>query len=264
MTVWPNGLSTMPTLTSPYGPRDIGFHNGADFIGFPTVRAVEAGVVKYAGWNALMGNIVYASHAGDTYRTRSCHMAYTPTVRTGQTFHQGDMFGAPGNTGSESRGVHLHFDVYLLGPNGWYRTDPVAFLNKRMGTTAGGNSTPFPTDPDDDEEADMAMKGAAYTRGSDNARVFLLFNEASGFWQEHTGVPGEYNNALAQNWGTGSWPTITEAHARVIKNSCDKVRAGSLSVSGALNVSGLEATVDIDPGELAKAVNDDAAERMRS
>lgn len=166
MTVWPNGTQTMPTLTSPYGdPRPgspTGIHNGADFIGFPSVRAVEAGVVKYAGWNDLMGNIVYASHANDAYRTRSCHMAYPPTVTTGQSFHQGDMFGVPGNTGSESRGTHLHFDVYLLGTNGWYRTDPVAFLNKRMGTTAGGGATPFPESETKDDDMPQIITGDGY------------------------------------------------------------------------------------------------------
>lgn len=170
MTVWPDGSSTMPELTSPYGGRWLDgkwvMHNGADFVGFPTIRAVEGGVVRFAGWNDLMGHIVYASHADDAYRTRSCHMAYPAAVRTGEAFHQGDMFGVPGNTGSESRGVHLHFDVYLLGSNGWYRTDPVAFLRNRMSSFAGGNSTPLEDimNADQEKKLDTVLSRAGWVK----------------------------------------------------------------------------------------------------
>lgn len=170
MTVWPNGSRTMPTLTSPYGGRWLDgkwvMHNGADFVGFPTVRAVEGGVVRFAGWSDLMGHIVYASHAGDSYRTRSCHMAYAPTVRTGETFRQGDMFGVPGNTGSASRGAHLHFDVYLLGSNGWYRTDPVSFLRNRMSSPAGGNSTTLEDkmNADQEKKLDTVLSRAGWVK----------------------------------------------------------------------------------------------------
>lgn len=100
------------------------------------------------------------------------------------------------------------------------------FLGYQIQTAATRfNPTPA-TDPEEDD--DMAtMKGAAYTRSTDKAVVYLLFNEGSGFYVEHTGVAGDYNNSIAQKWGTGSWPVITEAHAKVIKAGLDKVRAAA-------------------------------------
>ena len=99
-------------------------------------------------------------------------------------------------------------------------------------TTSKPESKPAP-EPDEGEE-DMAMKGAVYVRSSDKKNVFLLFNEISGFYVEHSGVDGSYNNPIAQSWETNAWPTITERHAVVIKRSLDAVRrtavTGSLSV----------------------------------
>lgn len=76
----------------------------------------------------------------------------------------------------------------------------------------------------EEEEDDMAkMKGATYTR-KDGTAVCILFNEVSGFYSEHTGAGGTYNNPLAQAWETGSWPTISESHARALKASLDLVK----------------------------------------
>ena len=83
------------------------------------------------------------------------------------------------------------------------------------------------------------MKGAFYTRASDGATVNLLFNEVSGFYSEHVGGSGSYNNALAKNWETNSWPSITESHARVLKGNLDATRRA--------------ATVKVDLAEIPNA-----------
>ncbi len=90
----------------------------------------------------------------------------------------------------------------------------------------GQGPAPSP-EPDGPEEEEEEMKGAYYTRSSDKATVYLLFNEVSGFWAEHSGVNSDYNNTIAQDWKTGSWAKITEAHAKVIKTSLNNVRTGS-------------------------------------
>lgn len=95
------------------------------------------------------------------------------------------------------------------------------------------NPTPTPT-PEEEEDEEMALKGAHYTNKAGTS-VYILFNEVSGFYVEHSGVDGgTYNNPIARDWGTGSWPVITEGHAVVIKRSLDAVRrttvTGSLSV----------------------------------
>lgn len=171
MTRWPDGTRTLPNVSSRYGdPRPgspTGIHNGVDFTGFASVRAVEAGVVKFAGWNNAMGNIVYASHADDTYRSRSCHMRYTPNVRTGQWFGEAALLGQMGDTGSESRGIHLHFDIYVRGSNGyWVRTDPVRFLSDRMASTAGGNPKPLEDimNADQEKKLDTVLSRAGWVK----------------------------------------------------------------------------------------------------
>lgn len=127
------------------------------------------------------------------------------------------------------------FRVLLFSWEPWHIVD---FNNVWVvpGFASGGTSKPTPTptplSEEEDEEDEMAMKGAHYPVG--NKTVYLLFNEVSGFYVEHSGVPGTYNNELARNWGTNSWAAITQSHATVIKRSLDAVRrtavTGSLSV----------------------------------
>lgn len=95
-------------------------------------------------------------------------------------------------------------------------------------------STPTPAPVVEEEDEDMALKGAHY-KNKAGTSIYMLFNEVSGFYVEHSGVDGPtYNNPIAQNWGTNTWPEITEGHAVVIKRSLDAIRrtavTGSLSV----------------------------------
>lgn len=122
----------------------------------------------------------------------------------------------------------------LISPGRGYPDEPwhVVDLEPWKAASGGGGHKPAPANDEEDEEDEMALKGATYPVGGKN--VFILFNEVSGFYVEHSGVPGDYNNSIAQKWETGSWPTITQAHATVIKRSLDAVRrtavTGSLSV----------------------------------
>ncbi len=136
---------------------------------------------------------------------------------------------------AETGGAHVHMTLWAHHEYkfGRYATlDPEQY----MSSSQGGKSTPATETPDEGEEEDedMAMKGAHY-KNKAGTTVYMLFNEISGFYVEHSGVDGgKYNNPIAQNWDTGSWPEITEAHAIVIKRSLDAVRrtavTGSLSV----------------------------------
>ena len=116
----------------------------------------------------------------------------------------------------------------------WHVIDLAPYDVVPASTDSHPLETPTSPAPREEEDEDMAMHGAVYKRKADGANVFLLFNEVSGFYVEHIGVDASYNNPLAQNWGTGSWPTITEAHAVVIKRSLDAVRR--TAVTGALTV----------------------------
>lgn len=120
--------------------------------------------------------------------------------------------------------------AYLSGAAYWEaRRHDSIHTNPSGGKTVAKPNTETPHDPEEEEEM---MKGCSYKRTSDNTIVHMLFNEVSGFYQEfHAGVGKQgmgagYNNPIAQNWKTGSWPTITEAHAKSIKENLIKVRQG--------------------------------------
>lgn len=101
--------------------------------------------------------------------------------------------------------------------------DYQSWNDKHIGEPAGGGSVPFPTPDDPEEEEEMrGMKGARFVRGSDKVEVKFLFNEASGFYCEHSG--GDFDNAISAQWETGSWPTVTESYAGAVKRALEQVR----------------------------------------
>lgn len=151
--------------------------------------------------------------------TRSLHLQEVH-VSVGERVTRGQKIGKTGASGYGSDyyyGAHVH---QTLWPHGAWDNPTVDFEKY-----VGEEPAPEPPPPDDgDEEDEMGMKGAHYTRSSDGARVNILFNEVSGFWSEHTGGSGDYNPEIAENWNTGSWPKLTEAHVNALKRNLDAVR----------------------------------------
>lgn len=81
---------------------------------------------------------------------------------------------------------------------------------------------------------DMGNSAVQYDRKDANgkvSRVYLIFNTVSGWYHEYSNGPGNgpmnksYNNPLAATLKTGSYAQVTESHARVIKEACNKVLA---------------------------------------
>lgn len=127
--LWPNGTTTQPHVSSPYGMRDGRLHAGTDFTGFSTACAVAAGTVlaigELSGWSAG-GYQVYLQHSGFT--SRYLHLAWgSARVNPGQSISAGTPLGAVGNTGA-SYGTHLHLEI--APPSG--TVDPVPFLTIRI------------------------------------------------------------------------------------------------------------------------------------
>ena len=86
------------------------------------VRAVAAGVVRFAGWSEKgYGNLVVIDHGN--YQTLYGHLQQTPGVSTGQNVAGGAVVGLLGNTGF-STGPHLHFEIRL----GKELVDPTLYL----------------------------------------------------------------------------------------------------------------------------------------
>lgn len=122
----------------------------------------------------------------------------------------------------------VHQDFNATACPGPYLMGQLAHIEKRANEILKGNPAPAPNTPNapkSPEEDENNMKGLRYTRASDKREVYMIFNEVSGFYSEHTtGGGGPYNNPLATHWRTGSWPTITENHAAALKRNLDKVR----------------------------------------
>ena len=133
-TVWPNGTTTIPTISSPFGPRGphegtSGFHYGVDFVGFSTAHVVEGGTVLALGWIPGWnpgGYQVLVQHLGFT--SRYLHLVNgSGTVSVGQKITAGTPIGTVGNTGGNYE-VHLHLEINPAST----QIDPVPFLANRI------------------------------------------------------------------------------------------------------------------------------------
>lgn len=109
---WP----VMGTVTSGWGYRTRfeKFHYGLDVaapVGTP-IRAVQDGVVQFAGWKPGYGYCVFLTHSGGL-STAYGH-ASELYVKTGQRVSEGQTIAAVGSSGF-STGPHLHFEVRING-----------------------------------------------------------------------------------------------------------------------------------------------------
>jgi murein DD-endopeptidase MepM/ murein hydrolase activator NlpD len=109
-------------LTSPFGPRWGGFHNGIDIAApmYTAIRAASLGKVVTVGRPYLAYGdtavVVIIAH-GDNFSTLYGHMAdgaRWPIVRVGQIVSAGQIIGYVGMTGFTT-GPHLHFMTIMNG-----------------------------------------------------------------------------------------------------------------------------------------------------
>ncbi len=144
--LWPNGTTTRPSITSPFGPRippikgASDFHRGTDFVGYSAVRSVADGTVQVvgtpSGWEPG-GVQVWIQHDG--FQSRSLHLEPgTTAVTPGQHVSAGDVLGTMGHSGNVS-GVHHHLEIVVSG----VQIDPVPYLTARI-----SGSSPVATDHD--------------------------------------------------------------------------------------------------------------------
>lgn len=93
------------------------------------VYAVDDGVVYSTKDNdktgKSWGNYVKIKHNDGTY-TLYAHLKDGIKVKKGQNVKQGDQIGNMGNTG-DSKGNHVHYEVYVGGPDTKYRKNPLDY-----------------------------------------------------------------------------------------------------------------------------------------
>lgn len=103
------------TLTSPYGSRWGGFHQGID-LGAPPwtpIYAADSGMVVMVGWWGNYGKSVKIDHGSGKMVTLYAHLSEFK-VSLGEAVNKGQLIGWVGNTGY-STGPHLHFEVIVNG-----------------------------------------------------------------------------------------------------------------------------------------------------
>lgn len=71
------------------------------------IPAVTNGQVKLVHWSEALGWVLVQS-TGDGYFVGYCHMKKQPSLKVGAVIKMGDIVGIVGNTGTASRGDHLH------------------------------------------------------------------------------------------------------------------------------------------------------------
>ena len=103
-------------ITTPYSSKhpaiDFGFSSSNGGKNQPIIAPSDMEVVEF-GNSAVIGRYIraYATINGVKYTYRFIHLSDT-NVEKGQKVKKGEVIGKMGNTGTESNGYHLHFDIW--------------------------------------------------------------------------------------------------------------------------------------------------------
>lgn len=106
-------------VSSPFGYRSRGFHNGVDISGSgingKVIVAAKDGVVeRVSKGNSGLGNQIAINHGGGVVTRYGHCLSGSISVRTGQRVSAGQAIARVGSTGN-STGPHLHFEVRING-----------------------------------------------------------------------------------------------------------------------------------------------------
>ena len=119
---WP--VAGSHEIISPFGPRDGGFHHGADIgcgIGQPLYASRAGRVIGVGDAGPVYGLVVMIDH-GSGYQTLYAHLSKLE-AQPGQSIRTREEIGRCGATGNAT-GPHVHFEIRYGG----YVWDPVRFL----------------------------------------------------------------------------------------------------------------------------------------
>ncbi len=292
MTVWPNGSTSKPYVSSAFGPRRAPIagastnHKGTDFSHtFSIIRAVAAGQVKVAGtppgWSG--GGIqVWVQHDG--FFTRSLH-ASSVLVKVGQFVREGDPLCIMGRTGTATD-THLHFE--LTPGNVHYsntgQVDPVSFISNRISAPAsGGASNPGEWDEmaTKQEVADAVVhalttygggpgkrtvfqsldflaslvdaKGNAIVSALGGKRVQDSVVDALTSWRPLPGGRNIYDFLIFMSQIQGA-AVLTDAQAKVIGDRFAEISVTALETALADDFEGVKARIAALPAETIAAL----------
>lgn len=159
--VWPLAAYT---VTSPYGPRDGGFHYGMDLAAplDTPIYAAGDGTVAAAGSASGFGDWIVIDHIINGSKVSTVYGHEYPSgllVHAGQIVKQGDHIGNVGANG-QATGPHCHFETWEGGRlTGGHAVDPT--------TMVGGSASTFTAQPvDNTTPGDGTTNGLASLTGS--------------------------------------------------------------------------------------------------
>lgn len=110
-------------------------HRGVDFAvaGGTPIKSATSGTVVISKWNTVLGNVVVVKDPKNVY-WGYCHLRDVGLPIGTEVVAGVTVIGKVGNTGSASRGAHLHFtcSAELDGYSHGKVVDPIAGLEKRI------------------------------------------------------------------------------------------------------------------------------------
>ncbi|MFE3052378.1 peptidoglycan DD-metalloendopeptidase family protein [Nocardia sp. NPDC059239] len=168
------------TVSSPFGPRDGGFHYGMDFaapLGTPFYAPVAGVIVEGAERDGVsgFGKWVWLD-AQDSAGVDIIIGHGDPAVRGGDRVHAGQLLGYV-NTHGESTGPHAHIEVWTSpGRVGGQAVDPAPYFT---GAGSPGAETPSrsPSMAKPDFTELDRMGNSSNSRGGAGVTLFLLHTE---------------------------------------------------------------------------------------
>ena len=173
-------------------------HTGSDYTVAGEVYSVADAVVESAGWNDGNGNYVCCWLPGFGIYVAYLHLS-SINVKVGQSVKEGTKIGVSGNTGTNSRGTHLHITMSdspqaFIGLGN--KIDPYAFIQANLGSSgSGGSSAPLAVDGDFGRKTIRALQSALgvtvdgdFGRGSTKALQAFLGVTQDGDWGKQTTI----------------------------------------------------------------------------
>lgn len=167
-------------------------HTGSDYTVAGEVYSVADAVVDSAGWNDGNGNYICCWLPGFGIYVAYLHLS-SINVKVGQSVKEGTKIGVSGNTGTNSRGTHLHITM-SDSPQAFVglgnKIDPYAFIQANLGSSGSGSGpAPLAVDGDFGRNTIRALQSALgvtvdgdFGRASVRALQLLVGATVDGDW----------------------------------------------------------------------------------
>jgi septal ring factor EnvC (AmiA/AmiB activator) len=224
-------------------------HTGSDYaVAYAEVYSVADAVVYHTGWNDGNGNYICCYIPGYDWKDGvqgGLYIAYlhlsSVNVSPQSTVKQGQKIGVSGNTGTNSRGPHLHItmsnsDLAYLGQGA--KLDPWAYIQNHLGAPAQAKPpAPKPVNGSKQKKLEMltARKKAAEAQLKlEQEKLPGLTKVRDGVVQSLTKLTDVFNKAKL---------ALDKATADVVKAQADRVTAETGVASAQTRVASLQKDV---------------------